>query len=189
MDDYELGVCTSKLVVTTLLLTAYSGALIFMFRMHYKTLGILTKVLLLVPLLEYVFNFVLFSIVEAKDGLTCLRLNSIILDNAVFFLREASFLVVNIFMLKNLSVYVRFRAGSEEEDSKAKKQVRTFSIIYFVVLITFEGITAYYNLDVYCIDCAGEVVSWKTRALYITANIVKFGLNLVLVAISFMHAN
>ena len=115
----------------------------------------MTKALLLVPLLEYIFNFALFSVVEMKEGYTCLRLNSILLDNAVFFLRESSFLVVNIFMLKNLSVYVRFTAGSEEDDNKAKSQVRTFSIIYFAVLVIFEVITTYYNLYVYCLDCAG----------------------------------
>ena len=120
MYDYELGVCTGKLVATTLMLIAYSGGLVFMFRMHYKTLGLLTKVLLLVPLLEYSFNFVLYSVVEMKDGYTCLRLNSLLLDNAAFFLRQISFLVVNIFMLKNLSVYFRFSAGSEEDDIKAK---------------------------------------------------------------------
>ena len=67
--------------------------------------------------------------------------------------------------------------------------MRSFSVIYFVVLFIFEIITSYYSLYVYCLECTARNPIVKGRVLYITLNIVKFAMNLVLVIISFMHAS
>ena len=66
--------------------------------------------------------------------------------------------------------------------------MRTFSAIYFIVLFTFEAISAYYSLYVFCRGCEIRP-NYRSRFLYITLNVVKFLLNLVLVTISFLHAN
>ena len=106
--------------------------------------------------------------------------------NVLFFTRESAFLIVNIFMLKNLSVYVMFKAKHEEDEANAKKLVNSFCWIYLTVLFVFELINAYYSMFVFCIGC--RTPSRTSAIIYFTLNILKFLLNLVLVIISFMHS-
>ena len=114
MENFEQIVCVSSLLGMAAYITIYGSGLVFIIRRYYNTLSLLTLVLLLVPLLEYVFSFILYSILLIKDDDTCVIVKSFILDDTVFTLREVSFLVVNVFMLKNLSVYVKFRAVGDE---------------------------------------------------------------------------
>ena len=91
-------------------------------------------------------------------------------------------------MLKNLSVYVMFRANGEEQEIIARRNVRLFVVLYIAVLVVFEGLNTYYNLFVYCFTCTADPSKGR-RFIYFTLNLIKFFLNLVLVIISFLHAN
>ena len=83
----------------------------------------------------------------------CLFPKDIIIATILYVSQEASFLVVNIFMLKNLSVYVMFKANGEEQEYKARRNVRFFVVFYIVVILIFEVINMYYNFKVWCLDC------------------------------------
>ena len=106
--------------------------------------------------------------------------------NVLFFTRESAFLIVNIFMLKNLAIYVMFKAKTDDEEAKAKQLLRSFCWTYLAVLFVFELVNAYLSIEVFCIGCRhpGD----GAAALFFTLNIAKFLLNLVLVVISFMHS-
>ena len=188
MESLEQVVCVSTLLGMAAYITIYGTGLVFIIRRYYHTLSLLTEILLLVPLLDYIFSFILYTIILIEDDDTCVLVKSFILDDTVFTLREASFLVVNIFMLKNLSVYVKFRAVGEQQQRQAQQQVRTFSLVYFGVLCVFEIASLYYSLYVFCRGCQVHP-DYRSRTLYITINVIKFGLNSVLVVMSFMHGN
>ena len=119
MERLEQVVCVSTLLGMAAYITIYGTGLIFIIRKYYHTLSLLTEILLLVPLLDYVFSFILYTIILIEDDDTCVLVKSFILDDTVFTLREVSFLVVNVFMLKNLSVYVKFRAVGEQQQKQA----------------------------------------------------------------------
>ena len=91
-------------------------------------------------------------------------------------------------MLKNLSVYVMFRANGEEEEYKARRNVRFFVVFYIVVILIFEVINMYYNYKVWCLDC-DKYPKKNSLLVYFTLNLIRFFFNLTLVIISFKHAN
>ena len=99
-------------------LLIYGSALTFIMIKHNRTLSCVTKCLLFVPALEYITVLCYITPVmlsnQSEDSWVCLYPKSKFVANFLFFTQEANFLVVNIFMLKNLSVYVMFRANGEE---------------------------------------------------------------------------
>ncbi len=68
MDQYELAICITDCTAMTLNLLIYSISLAFVLSKHSRTLGLFTKVLLFVPLLEFVvepfFSLIQYSIDE-----------------------------------------------------------------------------------------------------------------------------
>ena len=193
MDNYELAVCITDCFEMTLNFLVYGAGLVFVLHKHSKTLGLFTKVLLAIPLLEFtiepLFSLIAYATPDDEDlsGPTvCGNPVPGKIMNVLFFTRESAFLIVNIFMLKNLAVYVMFKAKTVDEEAKAKQLVRSFCWTYLAVLFVFELVNAYLSIEVFCIGCRhpGD----GAAALFFTLNIAKFLLNLVLVVISFMHS-
>ena len=117
-DGLELGVCLTTEIGMVANLVIYGSALTFIMIKHNRTLSCMTKCLLFVPALEYISVLCYITPVmisnQQESSWACLYPKSQIVENLLFLTQEANFLVVNIFMLKNLSVYVMFRANGEE---------------------------------------------------------------------------
>ena len=125
---------------------------------------------------------------EFSLGWTCiepiLKKNDYLLV-LMYVFREGCYLIVNVFMLKNLSVYFLFSARSDEEEAFARRKVRYFTLTYVVFLILVEGVNTYLYLFQFTI---GNKPTKSIETLFLITNAIRFILNMFLVVVSFKSA-